>query len=238
MPALTQAQFDTLTTIIEAAFHRHRQFSPCELTRKDIVEGFVNPEDWEIQKRASEIFESRFKYTNERINLHFSTPHYQKPLLLTIALSSPASLPDYAMNSPKLGDSAEHRKVTRALSDLADLYYEYNRMTVVLTKLNEICANVSQVAFIWPAIRDLAALAKEENHKVETLLKGMDKKTAAPMPRVSQALKEACRSTGTTLTVLKMLGEAPPFVTRDVDVWPGNTSVRFITDRSLLEALA
>lgn len=239
MTAFSQAQFDILTTTIEHAFHRHRQFSPCEVTRQDIIQGFVNPEDLEVQQRVSELYSGRLKYSPERMGIQLLTPYFEEPFPISIALQEAAYLPDYALTNIVFGSRPEHEKVSREINRYIELFRDYNLMVAVLTKLNEICVSPGQVVFLWPVVRDLTDMAKEQGHKVETLLKALDKRTTAAMPRVSLPLREACRTTGTTLTVLKMLGEPPLPTGRQVDVWAGGyANIRVVFDKSILAKLA
>lgn len=237
MAALTQAQFDILTTMIEKAFHKHREFHPVELTKRDIVEGFVNSEDLETLKRVSELYADRLKYNPERLGIEVLTMQYERPFGIIFGLQETAYLPDYAIEGG-IAAGPGYEKVLREANRYIELFFDYNLMTAVLTKLDEVCTTAGQIAFIWPTIRDLAGMAHEAGEKVDTLLKALDKKTTAPIPRISPALREACRATGQTITVLKMMGDPPSPTARQVDVWPRYAMIRSVYEQSMLDRLA
>lgn len=233
MAALSQAQFDILTFTVERAFNKHRQFAPCELTVEDIFEAFVYPEDVDMCRKAEKLWGARIRYSNERINLQQPTQYFSKPLPVSIQMTPSVGLPEYALAVSKLEGGAFQDKVSHEVDRFAELYRDYNLIVAVLTELNEICASPSQMAFLWPTVRDLTAMAKEADEKVETLLKALDKRTSSVMPRVSMGLRDACKATGTTMTVLKMLGDPSP-ANQPVNIIPGQwTSIRVVLDPNM-----
>jgi hypothetical protein len=238
MPAFTQAQFDILTTMIETAYNKHRAFSPCALTHDDIYNAFVKPEHIETCKEAGSLWGSRFTYSPERIHLNEPTRFFSKPFPLVLFLQKQAYLPDYALEQTRVPAGDAGIPISAEVDRVAESFRDYNLMTAVLTHLNEVCANPSQVAFLWPVVRELAAMAQAANEKVETLVRALDKGSSAPMPRVSMGLREACKATGATITILKMLGDPVEPAARPVHISDGQwCSIRVVFDPSMLAQL-
>jgi hypothetical protein len=214
--ALKRTQRDAIEQSIIELYRDRLRHEECPLTSDDLEQLFIRKE----HRHMSREFRNLYPWTNSYYQSLRNPIIYRggkRHVEITIDANRIAlAFPVYEGSSYSSRDMAVVEDVPDDVlarynsytSWLLDTFEEYNLVYRVMDKLDEICASPSQMKFIWPGLEILTQHSAKRDAK-SSLAKIINANSKVPMPRISTALREACRNSSATLTVLQMMGEPP-----------------------------
>ena len=214
MDALKRTHWEALVQSIRELYADRLKHEPCPITSEEILTLFVKPEDHDICRRFKSLFPYNAGYYNSGRVLMPSSDRIKYADLSIV--HGPYVFPIYDRSSTHnqsldLRPDAPEELLSRYVAHLRwhlDTWEEYNLVFRALKHFSDLCSSPSQIRFFWPSIETLAQHARKRDGK-SNLIPLLNVKSKAPVPRISQKLREACQNTSATLTVLQMLGEPP-----------------------------
>lgn len=208
MSAFIENYYNIIQSEIGNMFAHHQSFERSPLTHEDLMQLVVDPQDYDVVKRASSLFERYSFYKSDAAAFEVNV----SDKLVDVAISQNASpsflMPKYAKKlSPSAPPEVIH-KLVEYLRDYTELSRQYGRVREVFRQLNLLCEAPSQVKFLWPAIELIVNQVKdnEQRKRMQTRISGNSRKS---LPLVPAALRAACRETAATLAMWQMLPVSP-----------------------------
>ena len=248
MPVFTDSQVSVLNRSIARSLDAHIDHESCEMTLDDLLRTFVKPEHHAAARVAPELYVRQMYNANT-----FTFPHALKSnvadkesnvrfLVRLDWVSLPKSRgstlpwlpPSYCGEFISDVDSAPF---TAYMTKVSALTRTYNSMAMLLRALNTKCSSAGQLAFIWPAIKQLVDRASETGEQVDTLKKMVSRRPSGSMPIVTPLMRQWCQETGAALTYLQLMGKAPERLGVYGFSIALSSDVETIFDKDLLEAL-
>jgi len=208
-----------LNRTIASALDAHLDHEPCELTVEDLLLTFVKPEHQAAARIAGEIYPNKM-YGANLFNFSYDPFNTYERFVPTFSVRLDWISTTPTRNAPALpwlppNYCGQHVNVDNAVAfktyihKVLDLALTYNRMALLLKTLNTKCTSAGQLAFIWPAIKQIVDRASEAGEQVDTLKKMVNRRPSGSMPIVTPLMRQWCQETGAALTYLQLMGKAP-----------------------------
>jgi hypothetical protein len=210
-------------------FDHHRGFQECPLTHDDFMRLVIAEADYDIVKRARDMFDSYSLYGSAHAAFSVRVDERDNVALDLIQIA-PVSffVPKYAK---KLAASAPPELIDVLVGyvrERLDLSRQYGRVREVLRQLATSCDSPAQVRFLFPAISLIVERITDEAQRTR-LHRKLSSNSRKLLPPVPPGLRAACRESATTIAMWQMLPtDAPAQRPGSVDVRV--TSVQYADD--------
>lgn len=108
------------------------------------------------------------------------------------------------------GNDALVERVTEAINQRARIGKDYARVKKVLYELDKLCASPEQIRYVWPGVLILCA-ASTDNELKDLGARLNEFKQPGKLPTLPVGLRDACRTTATTLAGSQLIPDAEKF---------------------------